>query len=140
MAPDWQRVADEAQLRLVPPPSDADVRDAGEALGCRLSASLRILYAQTNGLLDEWGYAYVLSLAELVQQNQQFRAQYGDVYMSFQALVLFGQLGNGDMLFQPCVPEATDNVFVWDHEDDSRTWYARDVEDAVRRLTAREPR
>ena len=44
--------------------------------------------------------------------------------MSFEDVLLFGQLGNGDMLFQPLVPYGNDNVFRWDHEDDSRTWYA----------------
>jgi SMI1/KNR4 family protein SUKH-1 len=133
-------MAEETGLRAVPPPNVSTVRDAEDALGCRLSDSLQGLYAHTNGLLDEWGYAYVLSISELVEQNRQFRGEYSDVYMSFNDLVLFGQLGNGDMFFQPSIPEANDNVFVWDHEDDSRNWYARDIEDAIRRFTSKEPR
>lgn len=141
VATDWQRVAEEIGLCAVAHPLGGfAVREAEKALGCRLSDSLRDLYAQTNGLLDEWGYAYVLSISDLVERNRQFRSQYGNLYMSFDDLVVFGQLGNGDMFFQPSIPEANDNVFAWDHEDDSRTWYARDVEDAIRRFTAQGPR
>jgi hypothetical protein len=46
------------------------------------------------------------------------------IYMSYEDVLLFGQLGNGDMVFQPLVPHGNENVFRWDHEDDSRTWYA----------------
>jgi hypothetical protein len=153
VAADWRRLADEAGLRAVPPPDVSRFHGAEEALGRRLSDSLSELYAQTNGLLDEWGYAYVLSISELVELNRKFRSQYGDLYMSFNDVVLFGQLGNGDMFFQPSIPEAVassasssslprryNEVFVWDHEGDSRTWYGRDVEDAIRRFTAGEPR
>jgi hypothetical protein len=124
-------------LRLVTPaPAEAAVADAERVLGSRLSESLRDLYAHSDGLTDEWGYAYVLPISELRQQNQYFRMAFGDLYMSFDDLILFGQLGNGDMLFQPRVPQDNENVFVWDHEDDSRAWRATDVADALRRLAA----
>jgi hypothetical protein len=127
-------------LRFVTPaPTDAAVADAERVLGSRLSESLRDLYAHSDGLTDEWGYAYVLPISDLRQQNQYFRAAFGDLYMSFDDLILFGELGNGDMLFQPCVPPDNENVFVWDHEDDSRTWRATDVADALRRLAAGQP-
>jgi SMI1 / KNR4 family (SUKH-1) len=134
---DWRVLAQAASLRLVTPaPAEAAVADAERVLGSRLSESLRDLYAHSDGLTDEWGYAYVLPISELRQQNQYFRMAFGDLYMSFDDLILFGQLGNGDMLFQPRVPQDNENVFVWDHEDDSRAWRATDVADALRRLAA----
>jgi hypothetical protein len=135
VARDWKHIAEAASLQFVtPPPSDAAVGDAERTLEVGLSASLRQLYSFTDGLVDEWGYAYVLSLEDLTKQNQAFRGQFRDLYMPFEGLLLFGQLGNGDMLFQPLVPHDNENVFRWDHEDDSRTWYAADVESAVLRL------
>lgn len=136
MTPDWQEIAQATGLRLTPPPERCEVDAAEGALACHFSPSLRATYEQTNAILDEWGYAYVLPIAELVEQNKQLRSMYADVYMSFDDLIIFGQLGNGDLLFQPRVPDGNDNVFLWDHEDDSRTWYGRDVEDALRRLAA----
>lgn len=57
--------------------------------------------------------------------------------MPFDHVLAFGQTGNGDLFFHPVLRgEVREDVFVWDHEDDSRTWYARDVEDAVRRWMA----
>jgi hypothetical protein len=135
VARDWNRIAEVASLRVVtPPPSDAAVRDGERALQARLSATLKDLYSSSDGLVDEWGYAYVLPLDDLRRQNRVFRSEFRDLYMSFEDVLLFGQLGNGDMLFQPLVPYGNDNVFRWDHEDDSRTWYAADVERAVVRL------
>jgi SMI1 / KNR4 family (SUKH-1) len=137
MSHDWRVLAEIALLRRVTPaPAEAAVADTERVLGSRLSESLRDLYAHSDGLTDEWGYAYVLPISDLRQQNQHFRTAFGDLYMSFDDLILFGQLGNGDMLFQPLVPRDNENVFVWDHEDDSRTWLASDVADALRRLAA----
>lgn len=67
--------------------------------------------------------------------NLEFRSRHRDVYMPFDALVIFGQQGSGDLFFQPAVPEGNEQVFIWDHEDDSRTWYAQSVKDALRRFT-----
>jgi SMI1-KNR4 cell-wall len=137
VAHDWKLLAAAASLRLVTPArAQVAVAHTERVVGSRLSESLRDLYAHTDGLIDEWGYAYVLPISELGRQNEHFRTALSDVYMSFDDVVLFGQLGNGDMLFQPRVPEGNNNVFVWDHEDDSRTWYAVDVPDALRRLAA----
>jgi hypothetical protein len=131
---DWHELAAEANLRLTPPPRQEAVREAEQKLGCHFASSLRSCYQQTDAVTDEWGYAYILPVADLVQQNQQLRTQYRDLYMSFDDLIAFGQLGNGDLFFQPLAPPGNDNVFVWDHEDDSRRWYATDVADAIRRF------
>jgi hypothetical protein len=131
---DWKRLAQTASLRLVPPPAHEVTAGAERHVGSQLSASLTDLYLHTDGLVDEWGYAYVLPLAELIEQNRSFRQAFTDLYMSFDDLILFGQLGNGDMMFQPVVPPRNENVFVWDHEDDSRTWFAKDVADMLVRF------
>ena len=55
--------------------------------------------------------------------------------MPFDSLLLFGQLGNGDLFAHPVLDGAVrEDVFVWDHEDDSRTWYGRDAADALQRF------
>jgi hypothetical protein len=132
---DWRELADAASLRMVMPrPTIETIVEVERALGWSLSRTLRDLYAHCDGLVDEWGYECVLPIVEVGRRNQEFRARFGDLYMSFDDLVFFGQLGNGDMLLQPRVPEIRQGVFRWDHEDDSRTWYAADVAAAVRRL------
>jgi hypothetical protein len=65
------------------------------------------------------------------------RTGYRSVYTPFFSLVFFGQLGNGDLFAQPALAERVrDDVFVWNHEDDSRMWYASDVWDALNRFFA----
>lgn len=48
---------------------------AERALGHPLSVSLGALYAQTDGLRDEYGYALVLPLHELISQNAFLRGE-----------------------------------------------------------------
>src|SRR3954447_7378588 len=83
VATDWWRVAEEIGLRASAPVEESSVRDVETGLGCRFSESLRALYADTDGLRDEWGYEYVLSISELAARNREFRTQYGGLYMSF---------------------------------------------------------
>jgi len=80
-----------------------------------------------------------MPIGELVERNDDLRTneRYGTVYMSFESLIFFGQLGNGDLFGQPVIQAAVrEEVFVWDHEDDSRTWYAADIASAILRLFA----
>ena len=45
--------------------------------------------------------------------------------MPFDALLFFADAGNGDQFAFPITATAArDDVFVWDHENDSRSWYA----------------
>jgi hypothetical protein len=77
-----------------------------------------------------------MRLDDLVAENEQMRTDAGNRahYMPFDALLVFGQMGNGDLLFQPVLTDAIrDDVFLWDHEDDSRRWYAPDVPAALKR-------
>jgi len=82
VARDWNHIAEAASLRLVtPPPADAAVDDAERTLRAGLSPSLRDLYSATDGMVDEWGYPYVLPLDDLRQQNQVLRSRFRDLYM-----------------------------------------------------------
>jgi hypothetical protein len=78
---DWQQLAAAAGLKLVLPPPDAgDVARAERVVGSRLSASLADLYRHADGVVDQWGYAYVLPIAEMREQNETFRSSFGDLY------------------------------------------------------------
>ena len=52
----------------------------------------------------------------------------GDSFMPFDSLLFFGDAGNGDMFAFPIVVGPRVNgAFVWNDEDDSRTWVAPDL-------------
>lgn len=136
---DWRSLADRFGLQLGPAAAQPQIDAARRELGHPLSPQLTSLYSETDGLFDEWGYAYVLPIADVVARNHDLRTDvaYRSTYMPFGSLVFFGQLGNGDLFGHPVLPERVrDDVFVWDHEDDSRNWYAPDVSHALSRFFA----
>ena len=54
--------------------------------------------------------------------------------MPFDALLFVASVGNGD-LFGYAVLNGTiqrDDIYVWDHEDDSRTWVASSLKDFIK--------
>jgi SMI1 / KNR4 family (SUKH-1) len=132
----WSRLAERKGFSLSAPPPAGAIDEAEARLGHPLSDALRSLYAQTDGFQDEWGCSCVMCLADLVTENEQMRndAENRAHYMPFDSLLFFGQMGNGDLLFHPVLTAGVPaDVFLWDHEDDSRRWYARDVPEALKR-------
>ena len=79
------------------------------------------------------GVDTVWPLEQIVEQNLHFWSDdaFGELYMPFDALLFFGDQGGGD---QFAVVEITLYIFVWEHEDDSRRWVARDLEDYLGRF------
>lgn len=57
------------------------------------------------------------------------------LYMPFDPLLFFGDNGGGDQFAFVLTPERPD-IFVWDHENDSRLWAARGLEDYLHRSLA----
>jgi hypothetical protein len=49
--------------------------------------------------------------------------------MPFDSLLFFADTGTGDQFAYPITPTGIrDDIYVWDHEDDSRRWYAARLE------------
>jgi hypothetical protein len=73
----------------------------------------------------ESGLGVVWPVERIASDNASFRVSFRDVYMPFDALVFFADAGNGDQFAFPVTSTgARDDVFVRDHENDSRTWFA----------------
>ncbi len=110
--------------------SDAVLADAERGLGAQLPADLRGMLAESDGVYGDFGLDLMWPISRIVEDNLRFRTGtvFGDAFMPFDPL-LFGGAGNGDMFAFPLVvgPVANDNVFAWNHEDDSRTWVAPDL-------------
>ena len=113
--------------------ADAFALDEAErALGVRLPAELRALLAHCNGVRDRVGTYVVWSAAELAPRNAQFRTEqsFRELYMPFDALLFFGEAGNGDQFFYRILSGEVrePDVYRWDHETDSRLWHAPRLE------------
>lgn len=92
---------------------------------------------ETDGIVGEYGTDVVWSLDRILEQNLLFRSPdtFPDLYMPFDPLLFFGDNGGGDQFAFVLTPERPD-IFVWDHEDDSRLWAARELKDYLHRSLA----
>lgn len=111
---------------------------ADSSLGVEMPADLRGLLCETNGVQGEYGLGLVWSLDRIVEDNLMFRqnANFRDIYMPFDQLLFFADAGNGDQFAFPVPANGVihrPDVFVWNHEDDSRSWVANSLRDYLDR-------
>jgi hypothetical protein len=97
-------------------------------LGIALPADLRELLVESDGVLGEHELGLVWPLARIVEDNRSFRANpdFRELYMPFDHLLFFADAGNGDQ-FAFAIQAGKirrPDIFVWDHESDSRSWVA----------------
>jgi hypothetical protein len=114
-------------VRLADPTTEAVIAEAGRALGSALPNGLTSLLVETDGLADQYGFGLVWPVERLVERNLEMRAatDFADLYMPFDCLLFFGEIGNGDLVgFRILHGITPDEVYVWDHELDSRIWIA----------------
>lgn len=100
-----------------------------------LPDELEILYKQTDGISEflngqKIGYL-IWSSSQVIETNQEYRSQsdFKGLYMSFDQLLFIADAGNGDLFGFVTLNGQFDrrDVFVWNHENDSRTWVAPDL-------------
>ncbi|NEB10124.1 SMI1/KNR4 family protein [Streptomyces coelicoflavus] len=102
-------------------------------LGVTLPTALRSLLLETDGVSDEYGTETIWSAERILGDNIAFRGegQYRTLYMPFDPLLFFGDNGGGDQFAFVCSPPRSE-VFVWDHETDSRNLVSPSLEEYVR--------
>uniref|UniRef100_A0AAU2JRR6 SMI1/KNR4 family protein n=1 Tax=Streptomyces sp. NBC_00049 TaxID=2903617 RepID=A0AAU2JRR6_9ACTN len=135
----WKEVASRAlaAAEFRPPVGTAALVEAERRLGCGLPAELLSLLRETDGVVGEYGTDVVWPLGQIVEQNLSFwsASSFAELYMPFDALLFFGDNGGGDQFAFVRTPRRPD-IFVWEHEDDSRRWVARDLRDYLGRSLA----
>lgn len=108
---------------------EASFEWAEQALGTPLPSVLTHLLAESNGVWGEYDLGLVWPLERIVSDNLLFRSspRFRDLYMPFDPLLFFADAGNGDQFAFVRAPQR-DDIFVWDHETDSRTWVAGNLD------------
>ncbi|MGW1544194.1 SMI1/KNR4 family protein [Streptomyces sp. NPDC002309] len=131
----WKKTAAKASpdVEFSEPVDATAVSQAERLLDRSLPPQLTGLLMETDGMVDEYGIDVVWSLDRIVEQNLLFWSAdaFSGLYMSFDPLLFFGDNGGGDQFAFVLTPERPD-IFVWDHENDSRLWAARELEDYLR--------
>ena len=107
-----------------------------ERLNIELPKKLLDLFNETNGVFDEFDCPLIWSTEQIIKDNLFFRNfdDYKDIYMPFDDLLFFSDGGNGD-LFGFAILNGSiqkDDIYVWNHEDDSRTWIASSLEHFIK--------
>lgn len=119
----------------------------GEGTLSRMSAALRLtkipteleeLYHQTNGvkLLLEGMYIgdLIWPVEKVLQTNREYRQSttLSEIYSSHEPMLFFSDSGCGDLFgFSVGDGLGQPDVFVWNHEEESRTWVAPDLKSFV---------
>jgi hypothetical protein len=117
-----------ADLEFAPGADEAVLADVERRLGSPLEPALRSLLSETDGIVGEYGLGVVWPAARIAADNEQMRTtpDFAELYMPFQGLLFFADGGNGDLFgFRALAGDVPPDVYVWDHEDDSRNWVAR---------------
>jgi hypothetical protein len=119
------------------PAEVAALADAEHRLGRGLPDDLRQLLLECDGIIGHTAVDTVWSVEQIVAQNLLFRtdSSFAQLYMSFDALLFFGDNGGGDQFAFVQTPQRPD-IFVWEHETDSRRWVAGDLRDYLGRSLA----
>ncbi|MEE1787648.1 SMI1/KNR4 family protein [Streptomyces sp. SP17BM10] len=107
---------------LAAPASDDTLADVERALGQRVPPDLAGLLRECDGVVRR-GLDVVWDAARIARDNRGFRTteDFRQLYMPFEPLMFFGDNGGGDLFAFVRTPERDHDVFVWDHETDSRS-------------------
>jgi hypothetical protein len=138
----WHKIIPELQSKFTTYELDTPLRDASiiaAAFNVQLPQELINLYNETNGiqeLMDGEVIGYLIwSVERVIKDNTDFRTDetYKEIYQPFDTLLFFADAGNGDNFgyaIEDNKIKKTD-IYAWNHEDDSRTWVAPDLETFV---------
>lgn len=121
--------------KINPPALPGQIEKIEKELNRLLPDSLKSALKEADGFSDHTGACIIENLSFLVSDNLDLWS-YTDLYMAPTSMLAFGGPGNGDRYFFPILPnnDYKDEVYIWDHEDDSRTWVAQSLRDLLYRL------
>ncbi|MDT7843392.1 SMI1/KNR4 family protein [Streptomyces justiciae] len=99
-----------------------------------LPAELQHLLLESNGVIGHAQVDTVWPIDQIVETNLHFWSDqtFTQLYMTFDPLLFFGDNGGGDQFAFVQKPERPD-IFVWEHESDSRRWVANNLQDYLGR-------
>ncbi|WP_392900939.1 SMI1/KNR4 family protein [Streptomyces sp. LN699] len=110
-----------AGAELDAPAGEEALAAVESTLGQPLPPQLAGLLRECNGVRGRYGLDVVWSAERIAKDNADFRSaqDFTELYMPFEPLMFFGDNGGGDQFAFVRTPQR-DEVFVWEHETDSR--------------------
>ncbi|AZQ32312.1 SMI1/KNR4 family protein [Streptomyces cyaneochromogenes] len=116
------------------PAQAPELAAAEKQLRRTLPLELRQLLLESNGVIGHTHVDAVWPIDQIVQTNLHFWSDQtsAQLYMPFTPFLFFGDNGGGDQFAFVQTPERPD-IFVWEHESDSRRWVANNLQDYLSR-------
>ncbi|MGF2713212.1 hypothetical protein BWGOE3_30340 [Bacillus mycoides] len=114
-------------LRLKNPATKDELTEVQKYLHVELPNDLSHLLQEINGIEGEYGdFIWDASRIKTENMNMRNTVVFKDLYMPFDCLLFFADGGNGDLFGYSILNGIVqrDDIYVWNHENDSRTWVA----------------
>lgn len=114
-------------LRLKNPATKDELTEVQKYLHVELPNDLSHLLQETNGIEGEYGdFIWDASRIKTENMNMRNTVVFKDLYMPFDCLLFFADGGNGDLFGYSILNGIVqrDDIYVWNHENDSRTCVA----------------
>ncbi|MBP1994441.1 SMI1/KNR4 family protein [Paenibacillus eucommiae] len=112
------------------PASTDDIIAVEKQFGVKLPEEYKGIILETNGVKESYELGLIWSLERVIEENLRYREQFFKTYyMPFDSLLFFAESGIGDLFAFPIINQIVckEDVFVWNHDDDSRRWVAPSV-------------
>lgn len=133
----WRRLIRNAAFgcEFNPPAADAEIESAERSLNVVLPAALSAFLRETDGASAEYDEGLLWPVGRILRVNLEFRSSedFAALYMPFDPLLFFAGEESGDQYAFAITGgeiKRTD-VFIWEHETDSRRWVAPSLEKYV---------
>jgi SMI1-KNR4 cell-wall len=122
-----ERIAQWGEAKFHDPVSEQELHDCEHARALALPHELRALLEETNGIEGEDGIDILWNAERIGTDNVAFRnnPDFAELYMPFDALVFFADSGDGNQF--AVAMRGNFEVYLWNHENDSRIWVAPSI-------------
>lgn len=140
----WRNLASrlDPDSQFAAPTTREQIAAAQVALKVPLPGELSELLLETDGIEGRYALVRVWPLARIVSDNHDFKSNvdFPKLYMPFEPLLFFGDDGGGDQYAYRILAGQIEymDVYAWEHESDSRNWFARDLRDYLARSSGHE--
>lgn len=117
---------------FLPPATLGEIEKVEASLGVLFPEKLKSLLKESDGIEGPFGLGLIWSIERIRKDNLNFRKflNYEEIYMPFDHLLFFADAGNGDQFAFGILNGKIrkPDIYVWNHEDDSRSWIAPSLE------------